>query len=52
MTVHTFLTGVRGVIAPFAAFYMAEHFGIGVTAIAMAAMIVLASLLLVRERRR
>lgn len=52
MTVHTFLTGVRGVIAPFAAFYMAEHFGIGVTAIAMAIMIILASLVLVRERRR
>lgn len=52
MTVHTFLTGVRGVIAPFAAFYMAEHFGIGATAIAMAGLIVLASLLLVRERRR
>ena len=52
MTVHTFLTGVRGVIAPFAAFYMAEHFGIGVTAIGMAALIVLASLLLVRERKK
>ncbi len=52
MTVHTFLTGVRGVIAPFAAFYMAEHFGIPATAIGMAGLIVLATLLLVRERRR
>lgn len=52
MTVHTFLTGVRGVIAPFAAFYMAAHFGIAPTAWAMAAMIVLASLVLVRERAR
>jgi MFS family permease len=52
MTVHTFLTGVRGVIAPFAAFYMAEHFGIPITAWAMAAMILLASLVLVRERAR
>ena len=52
MTVHTFLTGVRGVIAPFAAFYMAAHFGIAVTAFAMAALIVVASLVLVRERAR
>jgi MFS family permease len=52
MTVHTFLTGVRGVIAPFAAFYMAEHFGIAITAWGMAALIVIASLVLVRERVR
>jgi MFS family permease len=52
MTVHTFLTGVRGVIAPFAAFYMAAHFGITITACCMAAMILAASLVLVRERQR
>jgi hypothetical protein len=52
MTVHTFLTGVRGVIAPFAAFYMAAHFGITITACCMAVMILAASLVLVRERQR
>ncbi len=52
MTVHTFLTGVRGIIAPFAAFYMAAHFGIAPTAVCMAGLIVLASLVLLRERKR
>jgi MFS family permease len=52
MTVHTFLTGIRGIIAPFAAFYMAAAFGIGVTAVCMAALILAASLVLVRERQR
>ncbi len=52
MTVHTFLTGVRGIIAPFAAFYMAAHFGIGPTAVCMAGLIVLASMVLLRERKR
>lgn len=52
MTVHTFLTGVRGIIAPFAAFYMAAQFGIAATAIAMTALIVLASVVLLRERQR
>ena len=52
MTVHTFLTGVRGVIAPFAAFYMAAQFGIVATAVSMAVLILLASVVLLRERRR
>jgi MFS family permease len=52
MTVHTFLTGVRGVIAPFAAFYMAAHFGIGPTAVAMAALILAATVVLLPERLR
>ena len=52
MTVHTFLTGVRGVIAPFAAFYMAAHFGIPITAVCMTVLIILATLVLVRERQR
>jgi hypothetical protein len=52
MTVHTFLTGIRGIIAPFAAFYMAACFGIGVTAVSMAALILTASLVLARERPR
>lgn len=52
MTVHTFLTGVRGVVAPFAAFYMAAHFGIGPTAVAMAAMILAATAVLLPERMK
>lgn len=52
MMVHTFLTGVRGIIAPFAAFYMAAHFGISTTALSMAVLIVMASVVLVREKRR
>ncbi len=52
MTVHTFLTGIRGIVAPFAAFYMASRFGIGVTAIGMAIMILLASVILVGKRSR
>jgi MFS family permease len=52
MTVHTFLTGIRGIIAPFAAFYMAASFGIGVTAVCMAGLILAASLVLARERQR
>ncbi len=50
MAVHTFLTGVRGVIAPFAAFYCAVHFGVGWTAAGAAVLILAASLLLARER--
>ena len=50
MAVHTFLTGLRGVVAPFAAFHLAVHAGIGPTAVVMAVMILAASLVLVRER--
>lgn len=46
MAVHTFLTGLRGIVAPFAAFYLASHAGIGPTATAMALMILAASLIL------
>ena len=46
MAVHTFLTGLRGIVAPFAAFYLAAHAGIGPTATAMALMILAASLIL------
>jgi MFS family permease len=49
MAVHTFLTGLRGIVAPFAAFYLASHAGIGPTAIAMALMILAASLILSRK---
>lgn len=50
MAVHTFLTGARGLVAPFAAFYCAAHFGVGWTAGGAALLILAASLLLVRER--
>ncbi|RYD34511.1 MAG: MFS transporter [Verrucomicrobiaceae bacterium] len=52
MAVHTFLTGFRGVIAAFAAFQCAVRFGIGPTAAGAAGLILLASLLLIREKRR
>jgi MFS family permease len=50
MAVHTFLTGVRGLIAPLIAFYCAAHFGVGPTAAASALLILAASLLLAKER--
>lgn len=50
MAVHTFLTGARGLVAPFAAFYCAAHFGVGPTAAGAAVLILAASLLLARER--
>ena len=50
MAVHTFLTGARGLVAPFAAFYCAAHFGVGWTAGGAALLILAASLLLVKER--
>jgi hypothetical protein len=49
MAVHTFLTGLRGIVAPFAAFYLASHAGIGPTATFMALMILAASLILSRK---
>lgn len=52
MTVHTFLTGVRGVIAPFAAFYMAAHYGIPFTAVSMVILIILATLVILPEHKR
>ena len=51
MAVHTFLTGFRGVIAPFVAFYLPAAYGIGPTAMLMAGLIAFASLLLLNERR-
>ena len=50
MAVHTFLTGARGLVAPFAAFYCAAHFGVGPTAGGAALLILAASLMLIRER--
>lgn len=51
MAVHTFLTGARGLIAPFAAFACAARFGVGLTAAGSAALILVASLMLAGERR-
>ncbi len=50
MAVHTFLTGARGLIAPFAAFACAARFGVGPTAAGSAVLILIASLMLVKER--
>jgi MFS family permease len=49
MSVHTFLTGVRGVVAPMAAFYLAQRLSLGWLAGFSAALIVVATLLLVPE---
>jgi hypothetical protein len=50
MAVHTFLTGFRGIIAPFTAFACAARFGVGPTAAGASLLIVAASLLLIKER--
>ncbi len=52
MSVHTFLTGVRGVAAPLVAFYFAAKVSLGVLAGFSAVLILLATLLLVPEIRR
>jgi hypothetical protein len=49
MSVHTFLTGVRGVLAPLTAFYVAGHFPLGVLAAFSAGLITVATLLLLPE---
>ena len=49
MSVHTFLTGVRGVAAPLFAFYFAAKVSLGVLAGLSAGLILLATLLLVPE---
>jgi MFS family permease len=49
MSVHTFLTGLRGVVAPAVAFYAAAHLPMSALAILSAGMIILATLLLVPE---
>ena len=49
MSVHTFFTGVRGVLAPLCAFFLVERVSLGVMAVLSAALIVAASLLLLPE---
>jgi MFS family permease len=52
MAVHSFLTGVRGVIAPVTAFQLTMHFGIGAIAASCSGLVLIASLLLWKERKR
>ena len=49
MSVHTFFTGLRGVLAPVAAFWLVEHFSLAAISWLGAIMIVLATLLLIPE---
>lgn len=52
MSVHTFLTGVRGVLAPVVAFQVVTHHSLGLLAGISSAMILLATLLLLPELKR
>ncbi len=52
MAVHTFLTGLRGVVAPVLAFHAAQHFSIESIGWVCAALVVLANLILLPELRR
>jgi MFS family permease len=49
MSVHTFLTGVRGVLAPAFAFYFATKLSLGLLAAISSGLIVLATALLIPE---
>jgi MFS family permease len=51
MSVHTFFTGVRGVLAPLVAFHMASRFTVGQMGWCCASLISVASLMLVPEIR-
>ena len=49
MAVHTFLTGVRGVLAPAAAFYLIDRFSVGRLAVMCGILILLACFVLLPE---
>lgn len=49
MSVHTFTTGLRGVLSPFLGFYLASHYSISAVAWGAMGLIVLGSTLLVPE---
>jgi MFS family permease len=49
MSVHTFLTGVRGVLAPMFAFYFVSKLSLGMLAAISSGLIVLATALLIPE---
>lgn len=51
MGVHTFLTGIRGVLAPFLAFYLAQFLPLSTIAIGASLSMLLASVLLIPEAR-
>lgn len=51
MSVHVFFTGLRGVIAPVAAFHLASHFSLTAIGLFCAGLIALASVLLLPEIR-
>lgn len=51
MSVHAFLTGVRGVLAPACAFYFSNHFPLAILAIFCSTLILLATLLLILEMK-
>ena len=51
MAVHTFLTGLRGVLAPAAAFYLIDRFAVGGLAVGCAMLIGIACLMLLPEVR-
>ncbi|MBJ7256593.1 MAG: MFS transporter [Akkermansiaceae bacterium] len=51
MSVHTFLTGIRGVLAPLIAFQVAAYYSLGGLACCSSALIVLATLMLIPEVR-
>lgn len=52
MSVHTFLTGVRGLLAPMIAFYACTQFSIASVAIASSALILIATAMLIPESLR
>lgn len=51
MSVHTFFTGIRGIVAPFVAFAAITRFGVGQLGVACTALIAVASLMLLTEVR-
>ena len=52
MSVHTFLTGVRGVLAPIVAFQLTACVSVGILAVASTGLIALATALLLSELKR
>jgi MFS family permease len=52
MSVHTFMTGLRGIIAPWVGFWIVDHFSITTAAWTGAIMILIATLMLLKEPKR
>jgi hypothetical protein len=51
MSVHTFLTGVRGVLAPLCAFYLVNHLALGTLVFISSGLIIVATLMLIPEMK-